>query len=89
MDGVLRYFHQFLKEGDYIAVEDTNPYTPRDVGYMGTAFDSTPFLGTAKLDTLRQFLLEHEEYYAVDSFLTDLFGYNCTWMWHGFVRRMK
>ena len=88
MDGVLSYFHKFLKEGDYLTVEDTNPYAPRDVGYMGTAFDSTPFLGRAKLDTLRRFLLKHEEYYAVDGFLTDLFGYNCTWMWHGFIRRM-
>ena len=89
MDGVLSYFHQFLKEGDYFTVEDTNPYIPRDVGYMGTAFDSVPFLGRAKLDTLKKFLSKHEEYYAVDGFLTDLFGYNSTWMWHGFVRRMK
>ena len=89
MDGVFRYFHQFMKEGDYLTVEDTNPYIPRDVGYMGTAFNSTTFLGPAKLETFKQFMLEHEEYYAVDSFLTDLFGYNCSWMWHGFVRRMK
>ena len=89
MDGVLRYFHQFLKEGDYLTVDDTNPYAPRDVGYMGTAFDSAPLLGPTKLNTFKQFLSDHEDYYAVDGFLTDLFGYNCTWMWHGFVRRMK
>ena len=89
MDGVFNYFHKFLKEGDYLTVEDTNPYAPLDVGYMGTAFDSTPFLGRAKLDALKQFLAQHENHYAVYSFLTDLFGYNCTWMWHGFVRRMK
>ena len=89
MDGVFKYFHQFLKEGDYLTVEDTNPYIPRDVGYMGTAFDSTTFLGRAKLDAFKKFLMEHEDYYAVDGFLTDLFGYNCSWMWHGFVRRMK
>ena len=53
---------------------------------METAFDSHHFLVyRAKLDAIKQFLAQHTYHYAFDSFLTDIFGYNCTWMWHGFV----
>lgn len=84
---VLAYFHKFMAEGDYFIVEDTNPDLP-DVCCGGTVH---PFrrIGTRKLSALRNFLTEYEEWYAVDSFYTDFFGYNGTWNWHGFIRRMK
>lgn len=89
LDGTLSYFHQYLKEGDYLVVEDTNPYIPLNVAPIASVLDSCPLLGPEKLEALKAFLHKYDEYYAVDSFLTDFFGYNCSWMWHGFVRRMK
>ena len=87
--GVLSYLHQYLTEGDYIVVEDMNPYEPLEVGTMVTAFESCELAGTTKLNEFKDFLHKHNGYYAVDSFFTDFHGYNSSWMWHGFVRKMK
>ena len=70
-------------------VEDTNPYLPAEIGAMVTAYDSCLLAGTTKLDEFKDFFRKHDDYYAVDSFFTDFYGYNGSWMWHGFVRRMK
>ena len=88
-DGILRYFHQHMHEGDYFAFEDTGPHIPCKLGMYGV-FD-VPYeeLGTAALEELKTFLKEYEDYYSVDSFITDMFGYNCSWHWHGFIRKMK
>ena len=84
---VLKYFHSYMKEGDYIVVEDTNPHSPLQLGAPGdTPFDKR---GPEKLNSLRAFLKELEEFYAVDSFFTDMYGYNGSWHWHGFIRKMK
>ena len=87
---VLGHFHKFMQQGarDYLIVEDTDPRIPREVG-MG--FYEEPYLeyGTQKLENLKGFLKEYEEYYAVDSFYTDFYGYNGSWFWHGYVKRMK
>lgn len=91
LPGVLRYFHQYLQEGDYMVVEDTCPDLAKEFGmYMGTVNPPGGFrkMGRKQLDCLRDFLQEYEDFYAVDSFLTDLFGYNCR-HWHGFIRKMK
>jgi cephalosporin hydroxylase len=89
VDGVMEYFHRYLQEGDYMVIEDTGPDIPKECGmYMGREGDYVP-MGPKQLQCLRQFLHDHEEFYAIDSFLTDLFGYNCSWHWHGFIRRMK
>ena len=89
LSGTLGYLHNYMKEGDYLVVEDTNPYIPREIGVLATMFDSIPLAGPQKLEELKVFLRKHDEFYAVDSFFTDFYGYNCSWMWHGFIRRMK
>ncbi len=91
LPGVLRYFHQYCHEGDYMVVEDTCPDLAKECG-MGMRFvQPTEFrtMGRKQLDCLREFLHEYEDFYAVDSFLTDLFGYNSSAHWHGFIRKMK
>ena len=71
---VMKYFHTYIKEGDFIVVEDTNPHSPLQLGAPGDApFDKR---GPEKLNSLRTFLKEMEEFYAVDSFFTDMYGYN-------------
>ena len=89
VQGTLGHLHHYLAEGNYIIVEDTNPYIPQDVGEMATTFDTVPLAGTNKLEELKAFLCKYDDFYAVDSFYTDFYGYNCSWMWHGFIRRMN
>ena len=90
LDGVLEHFHRYMQEGDYMVVEDTGPDLVLQVD-LKKANDGDGFIpiGPKQLQCLRRFLHNYEEFYAVDSFLTDMFGYNCSWHWHGFIRRMK
>ena len=89
LDGVLEHFHRYMQEGDYMVVEDTGPDLVLQVDLkMAKKGGFTP-VGAKQLKCLRRFLHDYEEFYAVDSFLTDMFGYNCSWHWHGFIRRMK
>lgn len=87
---VLKYFHDYLKEGDYVVVEDSNPDLPRGFGF-GRIDPTVPYerAGPKALQVLKTFLNDYKQFYAVDSFYTDLFGYNGTWNWHGYIRRMK
>ena len=89
MYGVLEHFHLYLKEGDYLVVEDTDPTTAAEVGMGGVNKQAYTTMGSKQLACLKSFLQAHEEYYSVDSFLTDMYGYNGSWHWHGFIRKMK
>jgi len=87
---VLNYFNTFMKAGDYIVVEDTDPRAPSKIGLhvMFTAEECEP-IGPEKLNMLKAFVREHGHDYLVDSFFTDFYAYNGTWHWHGFLRRMQ
>ena len=84
----LKHFHQFMKQGDYFVVEDTDPYIPKQLPSNPGIYNYDEENGTIKLEKLKKFLQTYKEHYAVDSFFTDLYGYNGTWHWHGFVKRM-
>lgn len=47
-----------------------------------------PF-GTEKLDELRTFMQTHSAAYRVDTYYTDMFGYNGTWNWDGFIKKIQ
>ena len=87
--GVLEYFSRFTSPGDYIVVEDMNPDIPRQLGF-GRIYPNVSYkpAGTAGLEILKKFLSDYSKEYAVDSFFTDFHGYNGTWNWHGYIRRM-
>ena len=85
--GVLEFFLGHMKMGDYFVVEDTNPNSPQHLGAGRIHPEHIP-VGTKLLDTLKRFLTEHKEQCAVDSYFTDLFGYNGTSNWHGYIRIM-
>ena len=88
---VLKHFHQFMKQGDYLVVEDTDPNIPEDFpSNPEEMFEKkgTP-VGPKKLEKVKSFLREYVDYYSVDSFFTDLYGYNGLCHWHGFIKRMK
>ena len=86
--GVLQYFHQYMQTGDYFIVEDLNPDVPCNFGYGRIFPVSYNKAGSVGINILKQFLSDYSHYYAVDSFYTDFFGYNGTWNWHGYIRRM-
>jgi cephalosporin hydroxylase len=82
---VYEHFHQHAFEpGDYLIVEDTNPWIPGNFGEQ----DSDAEWGDWKWQELQGFFAKHEHQYQVDRYYTDFFGYNGTWNWNGFVRRM-
>ena len=87
--GVLEQFHKFMKEGDYIVYDDTDPEAPTKYGMGRDDYPPYEAWGYDKLHTLKEFMTKYEDFYYVDSYLTDLFGYNATNNWNGYVRRMK
>jgi cephalosporin hydroxylase len=87
--GVLEHFHKFLKEGDYIIYDDSDPFAPLINGMGWEGHPPYEPYGFTKLHMLKGFMMKHDGYYCVDSYLTDLLGYNATNNWNGYVRRMK
>jgi len=83
----LEYFHQYMQEGDYFVIDDTSPdmpsYRPDTLVFDGE------WAKLGKLEVLRDFLKKYEEYYRIDSYYTDMFGYNGTMNWNGYVKRIK
>lgn len=71
--GVMEYFHQHMKEGDYFVIEDTSPDTPLVSG-QGLLDVEYQIWGQRKLTLLKEFLTKYEDFYKVDSFYTDFYG---------------
>ena len=83
--GVYQHFHDHgLHTGDYLIVEDTIPWIP---GSFGDADDDSEW-GDWKWQEIQQFFQRHESDYHVDRYYCDFFGYNATWNWNGFVKRI-
>ena len=60
-------------------IENTNPNVPLAEGLHA---------GTGKLEALKNFLkMPVGKDFKVDTYLTDFYGYNCTWNWHGFLQK--
>ena len=87
-EGIMQFFHQYLREGDYMAIEDTHPWIPLKSG-MHADDPNYEVWTTRKLKYLRKFLNRYEDQYAVDGFFCDFFGYNYTWNMNGWIRCMK
>ena len=87
--GSLAHFHSWMQHGDYFVVDDTNPDTPAVAG-MGLYEElGYELWGTGKLNELGEFMRVHGADYRVDVYYTDMFGYNGTWNWNGYLRRMN
>ena len=74
-----------MESGDYFIVEDTNPLIPVHLG--AGRINEYKLGGNELLMTLKRFLEKHNDC-KVDTFFTDIFGYNGTWNWHGYIRKM-
>ena len=88
--GLLRYFHPYLKVGDYFVVEDTNPL-PSIAGlhHSDQTAQKANTEGNGKLKIVEEFLLEYKDQYAVDSFFADFYGYNYTFNVNSWIARIK
>lgn len=85
IEGVYRHFHQHaFHPGDYLLIEDTMPWIPGDFGNS----DGGRLWGDWKWKEIQKFFASHAEGYRVDRYFTDFFGYNATWNWNGFVKRV-
>jgi cephalosporin hydroxylase len=83
--GVYSHFHEHaFRSGDYLIIEDTIPWIPGSFGES----DGENEWGDWKWRDVRAFFAEHEAAYRVDRYYTDFFGYNATWNWNGFVKRV-
>ena len=76
-----------MKTNDYFMIEDLSPIKPQKLG-AGRITSEFDVAGNYGLNVLKKFLSDYEDDFAVDSFYTDLFGYNGTENWHGFIRKM-
>lgn len=84
--GVYSHFHQqAFRPGDYLIIEDTIPWIPGTFGDSASEAD----WGDWKWREVQAFLASHASEYLVDRYYTDFFGYNGTWNWNGFLRRME
>ena len=85
-------YDKYLLPGDYLFVEDTNPMAPDaplaldGSGKMVDGRDYQEF-GMEKHDAVDKFLSETSSDYKVDSFYTDLFGYNASNQWNSILRK--
>ena len=87
--GVMEFFHPYMSIGDYFIIEDLSPEAPDSSGYG--LLESIPYkrIGSGDITTVKKFLSDYADCYSVDSFYTDLFGYNGVWNWHGYIRKMS
>lgn len=77
---VLEFFHQWLKAGDYIVIEDGIMSDLYPVNFPNHT--SGPHLA------LKQFLGAEESFYMLDTFYCDFYGQNVTWNSNGFIKRI-
>ncbi|XP_057289933.1 rhamnosyl O-methyltransferase-like [Hydractinia symbiolongicarpus] len=86
--GVMEHFHQYMQKGDYFIIEDTSPDTPLISG-QGLLNVEYQMWGQRKLNLMKKFLRKYSEYYVVDTYYTDFYGYNGTFNWDGYIKRIK
>ena len=85
IEGVYGHFHEYaFRSGDYLLIEDTIPWIPGTFGRTGEDKD----WGDWKWREIQAFFAEHEADYRIDRYYVDFFGYNATWNWNGFVKRV-
>lgn len=75
---VLRFFHPWLRVGEYIVVED---------GIISNLAEERGFVSGPHM-ALKEFLAQHAGEYEIAGEYCDFFGYNLTWCTNGFLRKI-
>jgi len=76
---VLEFFHPYLKEDEYIIIED---------GIISDLMQDSSF-NSGPHQALKEFLSRYADHYEIDSHYCDFFGYNITWCTNGFLKKIK
>jgi len=86
---VIEYFHGFLREGDYMVFEDTNPHYPSASG-MGfiDKFGYEEF-GLFKMKEVRHIIEKYDDFYRVDTKYCDMFKFNNSTLMNGVIKRVN
>jgi cephalosporin hydroxylase len=74
---VLRFFHRWLRPGEFIVIED---------GIISD-LSGDAACNSGPHRALREFLSTHPAVYEIASEYCDFFGHNVTWCTNGFLRR--
>ncbi|XP_031556460.1 uncharacterized protein LOC116293201 [Actinia tenebrosa] len=88
VEAILEYLHQFMEPGDYVIVEDTNPFTPSTDDDGGFDFINLKGWGRWKLEVVIDFIRKHPDQYRIDSGYNDFFGYNVSNNMNSYIRRI-
>ncbi len=84
---VVEYFHNNgLISGDYLIVEDTSEFMWK---YWSDNWDDKEenAKGELKMSDLRNWLLNHEDEYLIDTYYQDMYGYNGSKNWNSILRK--
>ncbi|EGJ30271.1 MULTISPECIES: CmcI family methyltransferase [Moorena] len=85
--GILDYFHNNgLQNGDYLIIEDTN----KALWEAWSDWEDQEFIERmkCKLDLLKNWMIQHQNEYLIDTYYQDLFGYNGSKNWNSMLKRM-
>jgi len=89
--GSMEHFGKNMVSGDYFAIEDTAGLSQRCYAMMkvaGDPADTDSSFAVAKHKVLIQFLTKYKGIFKVDSYYTDMFGFNGTSTWDGYISKM-
>ena len=84
--GILDHFYNSgLQSGDYLIVEDTNQF----MWEVWDDWEDQELIkrGARKLKDLRNWLMNHEDEYWVDTYYQDMYGYNASKNWNSILKR--
>ncbi len=87
LTGILDYFHNHcLQSGDYIIIEDTN----QDLWKAWSDWDDKEFISRMgnKLKLLKNWLINHQNQYEIDTYYQDMFGYNGSKNWNSIIKKV-
>ncbi|NES81686.1 MAG: cephalosporin hydroxylase [Moorea sp. SIO1G6] len=85
--GVLNYFHHHgLQSGDYLIVEDTN----KTMWDQWSDWHDQKFIERMKrkISLLRNWLIQHQYDYLIDTYYQDMFGYNGSKNWNSILKKI-
>ena len=86
--GILNYFHKNgLQNGDYVIIEDTN----KALWEAWSNWEDREFIERmkCKLDLLKNWLIQNQNEYLIDTYYQDMFGYNGSKNWNSILKKVK
>ncbi len=87
MTEVLEYINNNdIKSGDYVILENTNPFYWENWPQEWANKDEIT-KGMNKIKELRAWLEKHEDEYLIDTYYTDMYGYNVSKNWNSILKK--